>query len=58
MTWLQPNPSEKKEDKEKKKKAATNSSQIRTILKVPFKCQGIFLARSNTYINSNIIAGS
>lgn len=45
ITGLRPDPAEKKGEKGKgKKKATTNSSQIRTIIKVPFKCQGIFLA--------------
>lgn len=45
ITGLQPDPAEKKGEKGRRKKiVTTNSSQIRTIIKVPFKCQGIFLA--------------
>lgn len=65
ITGLQPDPAEKKGEKgkRKKKKATTNSSQIRTIKKVPFKCQGIFLAirvtpKSSPGCKNGIIAGS
>lgn len=72
MARLQPDPVEKKGwwggggrwggEKEKKNRP-TNSSQIKTIIKVPFNCQGVFLARAkhlNQFqaVKNGIITGS